>query len=576
MNELRIATVMLLVALPWPAWADETICDPENPACAPAEPAPTDSEDQETICDPENPVCAQTAAEDLELELESEGTEPDATDNVFDRTSFLGEWGSQLAIDSAFDQPGEDIVEAMTHFDLGVEFEPRDDLKIVVEGQFRHWVGGKENPGHTDLLLNAQDVRASYDARLGQAYVLWRFDNVSVGLGNIITRWGSTDLVRPGDVLNPTDQTSLSALDAAERLPQLTADLSYTGRGWAVQGLIVPFFTPDRVWAFGRDTSLFNPRNPVVQEQFPVSDLLGDLVDPSRQDDIQPIVGATRVPDEVPGNLSLGARFTATFANTDVGVGAWRGWDRTPSVFIDDDLRTLLQTVIADGQVLEDLDFLQFFIRNPELLDVSNSLSEKAASGEEIFYAEHRRQHMILIDAARYIGPIGVRLDVAAFPQKTYMTEDFQPVRRPTIAPALGLSWERIQSEDDVITVTIEGFMQKPLAADDPLTESFVREADRGSPDDPLLVVDDGLYGVAGAFLWSIPWIDAQLQMGGVYNISHGDVIGSVQLSRTFFEWLTLGAGYTFFEGPDPNDRLTLGGLYDNNDQLNFAVSGVF
>lgn len=577
----RVVTGLLIGALFVAAdvAAQETICDPENPACVTEDDGADESvePDSETICDPENPACnPQTDGRTRQM---PSLVEPDATSApaaTFNRARFLGGWGMQLDVDTAHEGGGEDIVEAHSRLDLGLEYEPRDDLRIVVEGQFRHWVGGKENPDATDLLVNAQDVRAAYDVRLGEAYVWWRFDDASIGLGNIITRWGSTDLTRPGDVLNPTDQTSFSAMDAAERIPQLTLDLTWAGRGWAVQGLVVPFFVPDRAWAFGRDTSLFNPRNPAIADQFPVNDLLSDLVDPSVQDDVQPVVGATRVPDEVPRNVSLGTRFTATFANTDIGFGGWRGWDRTPFIFVDDDLRALLQTVVADGQVLEDFDFLQFFIRNPGLLDLTDRISEKAVAGEELFFAEHRRLHMLLLDAARYIGPIGVRADVAAFAQKTYMTEDFRAVRRPTLAPSVGLSWERIESEDDIVTITIEGFWQKPLAADDPVTEAFVDEAERGSTDDPLLLIGDGIYGVAGAFLWSIPWIDARLQLGGVFNVSHGDVIASARLERMFLGWLNASVGYTLFEGPDPAERLTLGGLYDHNDQVTFSVSGVF
>jgi hypothetical protein len=303
---------------------------------------------------------------------------------------------------------------------------------------------------------------------------------------------------------------------------------------------------------------------------------LGDLIDDSIQDDIQPLASATRVPDEVPANASYGLRGTATFWNTDVGLGWWRGWDRTPFIHADDDLRTLLGTVLSDSQILDDLDFLAFFVRHPELVDVMNDLSARAAQGEEPFFSEYRRQQMLLVDAARYIGPIGVRTDIAFFNRKTYLTESFQSVRRPTLAPALGLSWERFEDEDDVVSVTLEGFANLPLAADSPITESLVPEALRGDPQDPLLIVDDGLYGLTASLLWTIPWIDTTLQMGGVYNVSHGDVIASASVQRTFWSWLQVGAGYTLFAGPDPEDRLTLGGIYDANDYLSIALSGVF
>lgn len=545
-------------AVVWFAWcpiaaAQEAICDPENPACV-EEPATTHSA-------PPPPTLTQTI---------------EAPEGTSDPTvQALGRWGTQLAVDRAFEGEQEDIVELDTFFDLGVAYEPRDDFRIVVQGQLRHWVGGKKNPENTNLLLNARGVRASYDARVGEAYARWRTNRWSLGVGNLVTRWGSTDITRPGDVINPTDQTAISASSANERLPQLTLDVTYTGRGWSLQTLLVPFFVPNRAWSFGRDTSLLNPRNPVIAAQLPIAEVLPDVFDPSVHDDVQPALGATRAPDEVPKNISLGARLTATFANTDVGIGAWAGWDRTPAIVVDDDMRTLLRTVVEDGQVLDDFDFLAFFLRNPELLGVSNSLSDKAAAGEELFSIAYRRYEMLLLDVARYVGPIGVRADVAMFPRRTYMTEDLRAVRRPTLEASLGLSWERLRSEDDVITVTVEGFVKKPFAADSAVTEAFVAESERGNPDDPLLLIGDQISGVAAATLISLPW-KLKLQAGGVFNATHGDAIASVALQRTFVEAVTVGVGYQHFTGPPPAEKLTVGGLYDNNDQLTFSVSGVF
>ena len=74
----------------------------------------------------------------------------------------------------------------------------------------------------------------------------------------------------------------------------------------------------------------------------------------------------------------------------------------------------------------------------------------------------------------------------------------------------------------------------------------------------------------------SVESCQPHIQLGGVFNVSHGDVIASARLERMFLGWLNASVGYTLFEGPDPAERLTLGGLYDHNDQVTFSVSGVF
>jgi hypothetical protein len=575
----RACVALWLTLAAFDATAQETICDPENPRCTPApaeEPEPVEEPSAttagETICDPENPRCQPAPLDSPPEPVEVESPAPP----VMQTARYVARWGTRLDVDSQFEDDSEDIVELSSNFDLGIEFEPRNDLRLVAYGAFRHWVGAKKNPDETTYLLNAQHARAAYDARPGEVYLLWRPSRLTLSVGNLVTRWGSTDLTRPGDVLNPVDATSFSAMSASERIPQLTIDLSYSGKGWALQGLLVPFLIEDRTWVFGRDTSLFNSRNPVVASQLPIDGLLDDTLDPSVQDDLQDAVRATRRPDEGPANISLGTRFTATFANTDVGVGAWWGWDRVPHMSVDPDLLALLQTVLADGQVLQDFDFLAFFVRNPGLVDVTDSISEKAAAGEDLFVAEYRRLAMGLVDFARYIGPIGVRIDVAAFGAKTYLTEGFRAVRRPTLEPSLGLSWERIRGEDDVFTINVEGFLKQPFAADSGLTEAFVAAEDRGAPDDPLLLIGDRLFGVAGAVLWAIPRTKTRIQLGAVGNISHGDVISSARVERDFGDYLTAALGYTIFLGPDPADRLSLGGLYDVNDHMTFALSGAF
>lgn len=531
---------------------------------------------QETICDPENPACGESLDPDLSEEPLVEELEQQASSDSFQNVQFLGRWGTRLDVDTAFDGGDEDVVELSSDLDLGLEWDATDRFRVVASGRFRHWIGGKENPDEVDLLLNASDTRAAYDATVGETYVLWRTASTSFALGNLVTRWGSTDLTRPGDVINPVDRSTISALAAPERLPQLSADLTFSGSGWSLQALLVPFFVPDRVWAFGRDASLFTSRNPVIREQFPVDGLLGRVVDPSIEDDVQSVVSATRVPDEVPANASVGLRGTWTVANTDLGLGAWYGWDRTPFIVVDEDVRTLVATVLDDGQVLEDFDLLGFFTRNPELIQVTDRISEKAAAGGELFQSEFHRQAMLLFDGARYIGPIGVRTDVAFFPAKTYLTEGLQSVRRPTVAAALGVSWERIRSDDDVVTVTLEGFVNHPFDSTDSVTTLFVEEELRGSGDDTLLLVEGGVIGAAGAVMWRIPVLDVSLRLGGVYNVSHGDVIATAVATRRFFDLFDAAVGATIFAGPPPDERLSIGGIYDHNDHVSVAVGSVF
>ncbi|MGM0555877.1 MAG: hypothetical protein ACQEVA_05835 [Myxococcota bacterium] len=584
--------VLSLLAAPAAATAQETIFDPENPAVSGAEDESEEAEsdddtseeddsDTETILDPENPA-VQT--DDAETQTgEDEEVEPTLADIDSEEgggesnASFVGEYGSALGVDTSWDGR-EDIVEWSNQLDLRVEYDIDSSSRVVVEGRFRHWMAGRENPDETNLLFNASDPRASYEARLDEAYLRWRGDRWAFRLGNLTNPWGSTDLVRPGDVVNPSDLSNPAAATASgdTLLPQFTAELSYNRPDWTLTGIVVPFFVPNRVVAFGRDTAIANGRNPVVQEQLPVLGVLQGLLDRSRWDDYQPLLLSTEQPDETPKNASLGARITGTVANTDLGLGYFWGWDRTPYAELDEDVRRLLQLAVADGRVLEDYDVLGFAGRNPEAVQLFEDISDKAADGEPLFRSRYLRQHTLVADAARYFGPIGVRADVAMSPARTFYTTELKPVRRPSIYAAVGMSWEEIVDDENFVAVIAEGFVLRPLGSESVVTEAFVDAARSGDASDELLLVGDAYYGAVAAVQWRMPWWDLELEAGGLYGISTGDVALNGRLTKVWQPWLKTSVGATVLEGPEPASQLSLGGLYDHNDQITVGVSGVF
>jgi hypothetical protein len=483
---------------------------------------------EETIFDPENPA---VDSDDQLQEVDDDNDGPDDSSNAV----FLGAYTTSLAVDTAWEGRDEDIVEWNNELELRLEYDMSAQSRAVVEGRFLHWMVGKENPDQTDLLVNASKGRASYRARLGEAYVLFREGSLTVRFGHLITPWGSTDIVRPGDVVNPRDLTRVNTVTATSDLllPQFSAEIAYSTSDWSLTGLVVPFFKPNDVVVFGRDTALINPFNPILGDQLPVLRAVEQFIDPSRWDDVQSLFAATSVPDETPENASAGARATLTEWNTDFGLGYFYGWDRTPWLDID---------------------------------------SEPFAT------TEYRRRHTLVADLARYLGPIGVRADLALTAAQTLYSESFEPLRRTTALGALGLSWEHFESEDDLVAVTLEGFWLHPFDPNSGVTEIFVSEGERGSENAQILLVGDDLYGLATAFQWTVPVIDANLQLGAVGTLSTEDIVATASLGRRWYPWLQTTIGVTIFEGPAPSDTsdVSLGGLYDQNDQVTLTVDGVF
>ena len=489
---------------------------------------------------------------------------------------FRGSWGTTTGIDTRW-QSNEDVVEWSSRVDLGLEYDLSSTSCVVLEGDFQHWVAGQERSEGPNLLVNAADPRASFEARLGESYVLWRSDRWTLRAGHLVTAWGSTSLVRPGDVINPVDGRDLSVMGGGQSrtLPQLAAEVGYVASDWSLEAVVVPFFKPNRLTVFGRDTAIATPQNPLIGDQLPITSLVDRFLDRSRYEEVQPLLQSTSVPDERPKNISAGLRATATAWNTDLGLGYYFGWDRTPFLSIDEDLRSLLGLVAEDGQVLRDFDLTGFFSRNPEALELANNLGETQQQGGSLVSSEYRRRHSLVANVSRYIGPVGVRADVTVSPEKTFVTEELEATRRTAVFGALGLSYERL-IDGRPLAITLEGYGLRPLPRESSVNQWFVSDDELGPEGGELALIGEGLYGVAAAVQWRLPIWKLDLQIGGVANVSSGDVILGGRLQRQWRSWLRTGIGGVVYEGPPPEERLSLGGLYDRNDQIQLTVGGDF
>jgi hypothetical protein len=553
-----IVSLILLAALPSAARADELICDPEDPSCVP-EAAPS-ADGEEVICDPEDPSCAAPEAAQAPaprvVQVGASGPEVVAS----------AAWGTGLALDLQW-ADGEDIAEWSTAVDMGARVTVSPRFKLVIEGQLRHWTAAQRGLG---------SPRAELVTRAGEVWAGWQGDGWSLRAGNMLNPWGVTALVRPADIVNPRDLRSPTYLGPGawgQRIAQPALEAAISGDAWSLTGLVIPFFVPDQVALFGRDAAILSPRT-VVGANFPVYSLLGALLSPAANEEVQSVFAAAGAPDETPGNVSLGMRAATTIANTDLAIGYLWGWDRTPWIKVDEDVGELVRIAAADGKVFQDLDLVGFFARNRNVLAISNRISQKSKAGEQLMQIEALRRHTLTLEGARYVGPIGVRADLALSPAQTFSTTSFNTFRRPSAFGALGLSWDDLLSDERIISINVEGFWQHLWAHDSALTRAFVPESRRGDPEDEALIFGDDFYGVAAALMWDLPVLELRAQLGGTFNISSRDGFASLRVERAILDWMKGVVGVTIHEGPDPAKRLTLGGLLDPNDQAFVGLEG--
>ncbi len=263
-------------------------------------------------------------------------------------------------------------------------------------------------------------------------------------------------------------------------------------------------------------------------------------------------------------------------SGTDLGLGAFFGWDRTPYTEMDDDLRGLLELMMADGQVMQDFDFEAFIARTPEAEQRLETVSQRTAMGQPVVDAQYRRRATFLADMARYLGPIGVRADVAFSPRQVFFTQSFQSVRRPSLFAALGVSHERLLDGVRPLAVTLEGFWLHPFGADSAISRAMVSDEERGDSEDEILLFEDGFYGVAAALNWATGWRGWEVVAGGMASIEPGDFIGRFALEKSWRPELRTTVGMNLFFGPEPQRRLTPGGYWAHNDRVYLGVSGRF
>ncbi len=573
-----IALAVVVCVLVPPAWVSgETIRDPENPEIE----AGDDEEDRdgseadeadetEVIADPDNPE--QPSGEGAESRAEEASDE-----GAISAGSFRAEYATGVAVDTGWEREGEDVVEWAGRADLRLEQPLSPQWHAVVAGEFEHWIGAERREGEPNYLLNAADPRGAVDVRLGESYVAYRADRWTFRGGHLVTSWGSTDLVRPGDVVNPIDATPSGPPGArGDRLvPQPAVELSYTRPNWSLTGLVVPFFRQNRVAVLGRDAGVAAERLPALGTQFPVLDLLEQTFDRSLYEDLQPLVLATRRPEEFPKHASAGLRATGTRWSTDFGLGYFFGWDRTPYLSVEPEVRELGRLAVEDGQVLQDYDLQGFIGRNPEALELMNSLSEKQREGDRLIESRYRRMHTLLVDVARYLGPVGLRLEAAFQPERTFLTRDLRSVRRPSLFTAVGASYEEL-IEGRPLALSLEGFWLKPFGAESDLTQWLVAPSEHGEEAEPLLLFEGGYPGLVGAVDWATPLWDLDVRVGSLVELETGGLVVTGQLGRRWASWLRTSIGATIYTGPDPSSRVSLGGLYDPNDRVSLTLEGNF
>ena len=536
------------------------------------------AEAQETIFDPENPGAEEEGEEEPEedSEVEEEGSVEDKPST--ERRSGGGATRWDVAYDTGLrvspdGDRGRDRQEWVGELELGLRHDVSPRTRAMLRGSFNYWAASGRQE---------QDWRALYEPRLDRAYIIHRREDWTFRGGQQRNDWGSTDIVRPGDMIDPRDiRDPAAGSGLGSGLGQLSGVATYTGaERWNWQFVVVPFFQADQISAFGRDTSVIQEGTPgfgaTIGGDFgvPLVQLAEQALSPVNIEQGEPFLWESQKPEALPKNISGGLRATTTYRSTDIGIGGYLGWDRVPELYVDDDGVELLGIMAEDGQIFQDFDLEGFVERNPEAQGLLASVGQTVGQGDSLGELRYRRRATFLVDGARYVGPIGVRADVAFSPQQMFYTDRFEAVRRASLFGALGLSYERLLGGERPLSLTVEGFWLHAFDEEGRVHDWLVRGEDEAEGE--LVLAEDGYVGAAAALSWATGWSDLEVNAGGLATIRPGDVVGRIEVEKPWRSEFRTAIGAQWFWGPDPSEELSVGGLWQNGDRILLSARGRF
>lgn len=566
-----IAAAVWLAAGPTPqSAAQESINDPANPFGSgqveethdPANPTSSPTTGGEQISDPANPLSSR-GAETIETPYTGVTSE---SQRFTPLSWFSGDYRGRFFVDTGFEGTDEDVFLLENRLELRAKMDFSAHWRAVIEGRLSHRMWSQQNPDGFDFFVNGEGHQGVFEASLRDAYLSGRWDNVFLRIGNQSIVWGAGTISQPADVINPLDYRG-GTLDTPgdQRVPVFGVEWSAVFDRVGLSAVLVPFFQPHQIDVFGTDFAFFSAEGG-LSSAFPIVGLLEEMIDPSVQPQLQEALIATEFPQALPENVSAGGRITSTYGGVDLGLGYFFGWDRTPVLEIDPDMGNLLNLLAADGQFLRDFDFIGLTARNPEFFELSNAVSAKAEAGDTLFSSTFARRHTVEFDLATYLGQLGVRLETAFTPKRTQYLAGFEGIRRPVLNSALALSYER--SED--LNIQVEGFWVHTFDVPEGAKIMLTGEDFYGV----IAVVSLGLGEFDG--LRGTVWEDFDMRMAGIGAISTGDMILYPSLSYAFSDATVVSLGGMIFRGDGDTDEVSIGTLYDANDQAYISVDSAF
>lgn len=448
---------------------------------------------------------------------------------------------ARTAVDTRFEKKGEHIFELGLGGRLELDADLSRSVSLFVAPSF-DWVAAidKEGGDREVVYLLTPEARVSL-----------AFGAFDLHAGALVFNWGSSDLIAPGDILNPLDyrRNFVAAIDDA-KIPVLAAELVGHFGALTVRGVVQPFFTSPRFFLSGWDTSLIQSQLTQGLDFPEIEGVLGKETVDAIGDHL---LVTERPPDRIDSG-TFGARATLHIDDLDLSATAIHGWEPLPQVRVNSDL-ILLGSRFADAVTER-----RGVMLDQDALDALGRLSEALERGEPIFNGRYRRRSQLGFDAVWAIDPVILKVDTAYAFNRTAYTQDYRPVEHPWLTAVAGVEYV----EGDALQVIVEAFI---LSIFDIPSNYRLSLFEPEAP--PPSTTANGkrtiaTAGFAGVIRYSMLEGDLIFDVATISTLTRGDVIFVPAIHWRLDDAQQLSLAATFIEGKDDG----YGGVYTHNDQV--------
>ncbi len=439
-------------------------------------------------------------------------------------------------IDTSFEKPGEQILFFGVSGLVELDVELSRSLSIFAQPKFYH----------ATTWNRSLDDRQMLYLNTPEAYVRYRDSFVSLKIGALVHKWGSSDLIAPSDVLNPQDLRL--GLINGNKIPTLGAQVEAQLGPLTLTAVVQPFFAASRYHLVGWDYAILQPNKFMGNPTRTLEAVYG----PGTLDRIGDEMVATERPQDSLDNGTYALRGLVELGDLSLAMSFVHGWDSIPTMVVNEDLLTVANAV---WQEVEQRRFRPVGISD-EVDAALVRLQDAVEAGRPLFNGRFQRRTLLGIDANYVLDPVILKLDVAYTFKRTFYTEGPLATRHPWLNAAFGFEYVRGQE----FQLLVEGYFSAVL--DVPERELLIFLESTGSSREQGRIVP--IYGISAVMRYMIIEEELGLEAAAIYNIGQGDVLLAPALFWRLDDQQQLRASLVLIEGSEDS----YGDTFSHNDQV--------